>query len=813
MSLFVKRIALPVLLVAALLAVSACSNDESEPAAEGLPQPTIAVQPTADLPVMPGNPNFLVVATDAPLPPFSDFDAFGNVTGFNAAVMERIAAQSGLDYEFVVTPNQGVLDSIAAGSARDFDAVMSALVIPSTPPPGIAFTRPYLEVGQVVMTLVDKPEISSPADLRPGIAVGVLAESDGLEAARQLGIVETDLRADFVQPSQLVQALIDESVDAVIVDSTMGDYFVGSFPEQLKLAGDAADPATWLARKTYGIAIAADNAELLGKLDGALDALDESGELDQMMVQWLIPEQNAAAAVNPGESRVGTPEGEIVVGVVGSFTDMDPASLTIDFISWEVKSNIMSGLYRFSLEGELEPLLAAALPSVSEDKLEYTIPLRTGLLFPDGTSFTAEDVKWSLDRAAGLGNYLVNNVLKDSDDNNFADGDAVQIVDPATVKIVLQEPTGSFPAMLATPPFFPISPECWGDAGNPGSSCGGLGPYTITGWEPNSRLRMQANPNWPGQPSPAFDNLTVRFYQDAGSVKRSLTEFESVDVAWTGLSRADYGELAAVDLTGDGQPDLKPWVGPSTFKSYVIFEQGNPPWDSKLVREAAALSLDREALARDIFGGDRLPLLSPVPNDIPGHIDALPARDLSRARLLLEQAGYTASTKLPIEIFFVNDGRYSAVEDAYANAIKAQLEETGVFEVTVTGAPWNTFRGQIAECGYPAYILGWPSPGQPVTVLDATAWTDFFVENTSEVFCSNYESARMTELVQEAREEPDTAARLAIYGQIQDLWASELPTLDLTQEPRKAVTRPAVDGVRIDALGLMRYEYLTKQGE
>jgi hypothetical protein len=54
---------------------------------------------------------------------------------------------------------------------------------------------------------------------------------------------------------------------------------------------------------------------------------------------------------------------------------------------------------------------------------------------------------------------------------------------------------------------------------------------------------------------------------------------------------------------------------------------------------------------------------------------------------------------------------------------------------------------------------------------------------------------------------------MAIFGQIQDLWAAELPTLDLTQEPRRAVSRPAVDGVRIDPLGLMRYEHLTKTGE
>ena len=116
---------------------------------------------------------------------------------------------------------------------------------------------------------------------------------------------------------------------------------------------------------------------------------------------------------------------------------MDPASLTTDFIGGETKNNAMACLSRFNADSQLEPLLASALPAVSEDKLEYTIPLRAGLRFPDGTEFTADDVKWSLNRAGGLGNFLVNTYLKDSNADNFADEDAVQVIDPTTVKICL----------------------------------------------------------------------------------------------------------------------------------------------------------------------------------------------------------------------------------------------------------------------------------------------------------------------------------------------------------------------------------------
>lgn len=792
-----------------MIAGLAACDGSSEPSTDvATPAPTVAIQPTADLPVDAAS-DLLVIATDAPLPPFADFDPFGNVVGFNDALVARIAALTGMDYEFVVTPSDGVLDNIAAGSARDFDAVMSALLIPETPPPGIAFTNPYLEVGQVLMVLVDEKEINGAADIQPGITVGVLADSAGQDAAAALGIAETDLFATYEKPSQLLQALIDEVVDVIIIDSYAAEYFALNFPEQVRIAGGDGREA-WLDYRAYGIAVAADNASLLDALNGAIDSLREEGDLNQLTVDWLISEADPAAAVDPGESRVGTPATELYIGVVGQFSDMDPASLTTDFIGWEIKTNTMSGLYRFNPDNVLEPLLAAALPSVSEDKLEYTIPLRQGLRFPDGSEFTAEDVKWSLNRAAGLGNFLVNTYLKDSNGDNFADEDAVQVMDPSTVKIILKEPTGYFPSILAAPPFFPISSECYSEAGDPGSTCGAIGPYTIVSWELNDRMRLRANPDWPGEQQPAFENITLRFYADAGSLRRSLVEFRSADLAWTGLTFQDYTELTAIDLDSDGDGDYTGWEGPFTFKSYIIFEQSTAPWDSERVRQAAAYAIDHEALAA-VFGGARQPLLSPVPSTVPGHAPTLPARDLERARELLRLEGYTANEKLPITLWYVNDGRYSANEEAYANAIKAQLEETGVFQVELAGAGWDEFRLQISQCGFPAYLLGWPSPGQPTSYLDATSWTDFFVTNTNRVFCSNYESDQMTELVAEARAEVEEGPRLELYGRIQTLWAEELPTLPLTEESRRAVSLPTIGGVRIDGLGMMHYEWLTKE--
>ena len=793
-----------VLLVVAALGAS-CGGEEisTTPAA---PLPTPSAEPTGNAAAVASERDYVVIATDAPNPPFTDFDEFGNVSGFESALVENLATAADFEYEFVVTPYQGVLDNIAARTNRDFDAVISNLAIPDAPRQGISYTEPYLEVGQILVVLADEDQIQSFRDVQAGMTIGVQRNSLAEEAARTvLGLSDNDLANHYETAVAALQALIDETVDAVIVDSYTAEYFAQTFPDQLKIAGSGRN--AWISSQTYGIAVAADNVPLLESLNEAIDKIKEENVVERLTVAWLIPSET----LNPGESRVGTLANELIIGLLGQLPDMDPASVP-DLISWEVKSNTMSGLFRISSSNELTPILATDLPVVSEDKIEYTITLRRGLRFPDGSELTAEDVKWSVDRARALGNFLVNDYLKDSNEDNFADDDAVQVIDPYTIKFVLEEPTAYFSTLLATPPYFPVSNQCYGETWDLTSSCGGLGPYTIVSWEPGVEMQLRANPDWPGPPTPAFENIQLRFFDDIASLRRALEEFQSIDMAWSGLPYSDFVELRDMDIDGDGSADFTAWEGPTVFKSYLIFEQNTLPWNSEKVRRAAAYAVDREALANEVFNGSRQPLFSPVPDSIAGHAPVLPQRNLQQARSLLLEEGYSESNLLDITIWYTNDGRYSQVEEAYANALKGQLEETGVFQVTLASAASDVFRAQIAQCNYPAYLIGWPSPGQPTNYLDASSWTDFFVQNTDSNFCSNYESEAMTELVEAAREELDPAARVGLLTQIQQLWAQELPTLDLLQEPRRAISLNNVGNVQIDALGLLHYEVLTKGG-
>jgi peptide/nickel transport system substrate-binding protein len=783
--------------LALLLLIAACQDETAEEPTTEAPRPTSTPTRAAE-PVVTAeltrDPDFITVVIDAPsrFQDFSNIDQFGNVIGFEADVMADLASAAGLEYEFVVTSFTGLLTSVANG---EFDAAMSALLIPDQPQEGLVYTVPYLEVGQVLLVRANENTLLNYTDIRPGIPVGVQRFSSGEQTGREvIGLAEPELQL-YETAGDTIQALIDNQVEGVIVDSDDAEHFAGIYPQQLKIVGGEGR-AAWISHKSYGIAVAAGNEALLERLNEAIGQTGEEGTLARLTRTWLITNETIAA----GESLVGTPADEIVIGITGQLADMDPAARDPDLIGWEVKMNTMSGLYMYDGENNLVPILAVDFPEISADGLEYTVVLRPDLTFPDNSALTADDVKFSVTRAARLGNVQINGYLKDANDDGFADEDAVQILDAQRVKFVLQEPTAYFPSLLATPPYFVVSEECFPAAFDPGSVCGGLGKYTIREWEQGVQMRLEANPLWPGT-EPAFARIQLRFYDEPGRMRRSL-ENNAIDLVWTGLLTADAQALRE-------SPAYVYWEGPAAFKSYLVFEQSEDPWDNARLRQAVAFSIDREALASQVFGDVRRPLYSPIPSGTPGQVAAESTRDLNSARSILLASGYSTGNKLEMTIWFVNDGRYTALEEQYALALAAQLEETELIDVTLEGAPWNVFRPQSLSCNYPAYLLGWPSSGQPAAFLDALSWIEYFITNTDQI-CSNYESPAMDALLAAARAETELTARLEIYRQIQELWAQEYPTLDLTEEPRIAVSVAGLQNVVIDAMGLLHYDLLTK---
>ena len=755
----------------------------------------ILVTPTATAVYYPQTADeidYITIAIDAPSRnrDFADIDEFGRVLGFDAGVMDNIAQQLAIETEFVVTPYEGLLASVARG---EFDAAMSAIIIPDTAPEGLAFTAPYLEIGQVLMVRANETAVNRYSDLGTDATIGVQANSHGEEVARTIMGRTDENVLRYQTAGQALQALINNQIGGVVLDDESAKLYADSYYQQLRIVGGEGNEA-WITSRAYGIAVSAQNQTLLALLNEAITTTAEANQEQQLT--WLVQQERLVA----GQSLIGTLDREFVLGVVAAEINLDPVAAP-DPISWEIKTNTMSGLVRFTADNELVPALAESLPVVSPDGREYTFKLRAGLTFPDGSPLTAADVKYSIDRSAAAANFLVNSQLLDDNLDGFADNDAVQIIDDLTVKIILDEPTSYFLSILATPPYFIASQNCLPLALSPNTLCGGIGPYTIIDWQAGEQIRMEANPQWPGT-APLMSNIQIRFYNEAGSMREAV-QLGAIDVAWLGFPLDDILALR-------GQAGYIEWVGAPIFKSYLVFNHDTQPWNDPRIREMAALAIDRDALSA-LFQGVRSPLYSPVPDGVPGAVATQPERDLDRAKEILEELGYTIEEPLFIAIDYVNDGRYSAIETEYAQEIERQLEQTGRIVVTLQGAPYGDFRPKTAACDSAAFLFGWPSVGQPPNYIDPAHWINFFVFGT-DTLCSNYESAQMDTAVvaMETLPPTDFVGRAAAYQTIQTIWAQEFPTLDLTQERRLALSLDKVKTLKIDAQGLLRYDSLEK---
>jgi len=481
------------------------------------------------------------------------------------------------------------------------------------------------------------------------------------------------------------------------------------------------------------------------------------------------------------------PPKPIILGTTDKITILDPAK-AYDFFTWEIFQNIGEGLLKYKPgTTELEPGLAESY-TVSEDGLTYTFKLRKGLKFTDGTPLTADVVKWSIDRQMHLQgdpSWLVTAFV-----------DSVEVIDDYTVAFHLKKAVSYFPALVATVPYFPISPEAWPWDEFKDATVG-IGPYKITYWERDVELRLEANPDYYGTP-PKSKYFVVKFYKDSSSLRLAL-EAGEIDIAWRTLLPTDIEDFKKM-------PDKYNVIEvPGPYIRYIVMRCNQPPFDNVLLRKAIAAAVDRERICRDVFLGTVEPLYSMIPKGMWSHIDAFldeyGEHNIELARQYLMQAGYNETHKFEIELWYTPT-HYGPTEADVAALVKEALEETGMISVELKSAEWATYAAEyIAQGVMPIFLLGWYPD-----YIDPDDYTTCFLHSEYSpdlgVFYSN---PRMDELLEEAMVKKTIEERTPIYEEIQRLMAEEAPVVPLFQGKLVVVTRIGIEGVVLDPTMIFRY--------
>ena len=283
----------------------------------------------------------------------------------------------------------------------------------------------------------------------------------------------------------------------------------------------------------------------------------------------------------------------IIIGLEAEPVTLDPAQMT-DFNSSRAGMEIYDSLLRFK-DGstELEPCLATDWEA-SEDGLEYTFTLREGVTFHDGTPFNAEAVKFNFERQLDP-----EHPYHDTGEFGYADFtlgmvEEVVVVDEGTVKIILSEPFAPFLGNIAMHAAAIVSPTAIEQYGKDISiNPVGTGPYKFVSWDPGVEVILEKNEDcWRG--APEVDRLIFRpIVED----QTRLTELESGNVDFiVGIPPDDLQRLKDEDkLLIVEQPSMHTW--------YLSLNCQKPPFNDKLVRQAANYAINKKAIVDDILKG------------------------------------------------------------------------------------------------------------------------------------------------------------------------------------------------------------------
>ena len=463
---------------------------------------------------------------------------------------------------------------------------------------------------------------------------------------------------------------------------------------------------------------------------------------------------------------------------------------------------VFNGLVTISPDLNIELDLAESL-EISPDGLQYTFTLRDDILFHNGRRVTAEDVRWSIERAASpdLASptalaYLGDIIGVREHFYGLAETiEGVEVIDDRTVRFTIDEPKPYFLAKLTYPTAFVVdqqqiesNPRGWTRRPI------GTGPYRLQEWRIGERIVLRANPRYHlGEPS-----VREVLYELAGG--STLTRFENGELDIAFISVND------IDRARDPNSDIGPLYQEfSQFTiSYLAFNTQVPPFDDVNVRRALGLSIDRNLIAEVTFKNMIAPATGILMPQLPGYTpeDKTFQFNPDEARRLLAESKYGSAEDLPpIVITEVGGGAEARIDtQAFIEQWRAEL---GI-EVRIQQTDFATFlddqdsgRLQMFNAGW---IMDYPDPED---ILDLKFHSE------SELNDVGYSNAEVDAILDRARTEQDSAARLALYQEAERLIVEDAAWLPLYFSRVHVVVNADVEGWFEPPMVIPRLRHIT----
>ncbi|MBA4866237.1 peptide-binding protein [Streptomyces sp. PSKA54] len=458
-------------------------------------------------------------------------------------------------------------------------------------------------------------------------------------------------------------------------------------------------------------------------------------------------------------------EQKIVVGTTSAPSTLDPAASWDG--SWELFRNIYQTLLSYpSGASEPEPDAAESCEFTDSSNRTYRCTLRDGMQFSNGDALDAKAVKHSIDRILKID-------LAGGPAGLLGSLDKVETKGDRDVIFQLNKPDTTFPFVLATPAMSIVDPAEYPESAlRKDGQVTGSGPYTLEAYEDGKEAALAKNLKYKGLADRKNSAVTIRYFQDSGKMFDALKK-KQIDVILRGLAAKDVVELQA----NAAQEDLQLVEGAGMEISYLVFNPKDPWARKPAVRKAIAQLIDRGAIANKIYKNTVEPLYSMVPRGLAGHttgfFDSFGEPDVKKAADILTAAGITQ--KVPLTLWYTTD-RYGSATAPEFEEIKRQLNDSGLFDITIKGRPWKTYVEGYSQGEYPVFGRGW-FPDFP----DAENFIAPFVGEEN-ALGTPYPAPEITgELLPESRKESDRGAVVKQFERAQEILVDDARLLPLWQ--------------------------------
>ncbi len=520
-----------------------------------------------------------------------------------------------------------------------------------------------------------------------------------------------------------------------------------------------------------------------------------------LMIAGALPLSHAMAA-DPIQ-RGGT----LVYGRYSDSSFLEPVLNENNTDIW-ILSNLYDTLLFPTADGKgIEPGLATKW-AIAADGKSVILTLREGTKFSDGSPITAEDVKWSLERASKPGNGVWQ-FMVDSIDHVSIDG-------ANTVTLWLKHPD---PAILSALTAFntSIMPKKQFEA-TPGDSDKqkaetfaehpvGSGPYVLKSWQHNATMTLVRNPYYwrngaDGKPLPYLDGITFEIVPDDATRILKLQSGELDGTEFIPYSRVN--ELKA-------NPAINMRLFPSTRVEYVSLNvraqyQGTAnPLANEKVRQALNYATDKQGIIQLVTYGIGTPMTSYISSGTPGHVGDKPLYpvDVAKAKQLLDQAGFSNGFGANILVLAGNEDEISI-----ATALQQMWAQVGI-KLTITQVDHATETDRYRKGDFGMRLSTWTDD-----IADPNEITSYFAYSKNiQAVHSGWKNDQADRLFEQSQQEIDPQKRAADYQQIQQIFNAQGPIVPLYESPYPVALKNTVHGFVQIPLGnnLFAETYLTRK--